>query len=191
MAEPAEELRYTFADLLSWNEGERYELIDGKLYMMAPPLRLHQKISGRIYRKIADFLDGKTCEVYYSPFSVRLFAGKGGDPGDADTMLEPDITVVCDPEKLDKYGCTGAPDLVVEVLSPSTRGRDLHVKYRLYQKAGVREYWIVDPGNKTVQVFTLDENGLYDAAEVYIESAAVPVSLWEGFSIALSEVFRE
>ena len=103
--------------------------------------------------------------------------------------MEPDITVVCDPGKLDKYGCRGAPDMVVEILSPSTRRHDRVIKYRLYQRAGVREYWIVDPDNKTVQVFRL-EDGRYDAPDVYT-SGGVPTALWDDFSVDLARVFTE
>ena len=186
---PAEETRYTFADALTWGEDERIEIIDGEAYMMAPPLRVHQKILRALFMQIANFLDGKQCEVYPAPFAVRLFEENGDRPEDVDTMVEPDITVVCDPDKLDKYGCKGAPDMVIEILSPSTRRHDLAVKYRLYQRAGVREYWIVDPDRKTVQVSKL-EDGLYNAADVYT-SGAVPVGLWEDFSIDLSQVFTE
>ena len=182
MAIPMEQPRYTFADLLTWDDSAHYELIDGEAYMMAPPLRVHQEISGELYWQIASFLRGKPCKVYAAPFAVRPFADETED-----TVVEPDITVVCDSAKLDRYGCKGAPDMVIEILSPSTRHRDLSMKYRLYQRAGVREYWIVDPDRRAVQTFRLDD-GFYDAAEVYT-SGAVPVSLWDDFSIDLSSVF--
>ena len=189
MALPAEEMRYTFADVLTWDEKDRIEIIDGEAFMMSPPLRVHQEVSGELYSQIHEFLRGKPCRVYAAPFAVRPFEEDGDALENVDTMLEPDITVVCDPVKLDKYGCKGAPDMVIEILSPSTRRHDLAVKYRLYQRAGVREYWIVDPDGKTVQVFKL-EDGFYGAADVYT-AGAVPVSLWEDFSIDLSQVFTE
>ena len=108
MALPAEKARYTFADALTWGEDERIEVIDGKVVMMAPPLRVHQEILMALSRQIANYLDGKRCKVYPAPFAVRLFEEDGDAPEDVDTMLEPDITVVCDPDKLDKYGCKGA-----------------------------------------------------------------------------------
>ena len=189
MALPAEEPRYTFADALTWGEDERIEIIDGEAFMMAPPLRVHQEISTKLVQQLANFLEGKRCKVYHAPFAVRLFEEDGDVPEDVDTMVEPDIAVVCDPDKLDKYGCKGAPDMVIEILSPSTRRHDLAVKYRLYQRAGVREYWIVDHDGKTVQVFRL-EDGFYGAADVYT-AGAVPVGIWEDFSIDLSQVFTE
>ena len=189
MALPAEEPRYTFADALTWGEDERIEIIDGEAVMMAPPLRVHQSILSALFLQIGSYLQGKSCKVYPAPFAVRLFEENGDRPEDVDTMVEPDITVVCDPDKLDKYGCKGAPDMVIEILSPSTRRHDLAVKYRLYQRAGVREYWIVDPERKMVQVSRL-EDGLYNASDVYT-SEVVPVGLWEDFSIDLSQVFTE
>lgn len=189
MAVPAEEMRYTFADALSWDESERIEIIDGEAYMMATPLRVHQRISRELLLQIGNYLQGKRCEVFSAPFGVRLFEEDGNRPEDVDTMVEPDITVVCDPDKLDKYGCKGAPDMIIEILSPSNRRHDLVVKYRLYQRAGVREYWIVDPDTKTVQVHKL-EDGAYDAPEVYT-TGEVPVGLWEDFRVDLGPVFAE
>ena len=191
MALPAEEPRYTFADALSWEEPARVELIEGEAFLMAPSLRVHQAILVELAAQLRTYLRGKRCKVYPAPFAVRLFEKTGDAPEDVDTMVEPDITVVCDSEKLDRYGCRGAPEMVIEILSPSTRRHDLSVKYRLYQKAGVREYWIVDPDTKTVQVFRPDEKGWYGAAEVYTAGAAVPVGLWEDFSVELSPVFEE
>ena len=190
MALPAEKERYTFADVLTWGEDERIEVINGEAVMMAPPLRVHQSVLSALFLQIGNYLQGKSCKVYPAPFAVRLFEEDGDAPEDVDTMLEPDISVVCDPDKLDKYGCKGAPDMVIEILSPSTRRHDLAVKYRLYQRAGVREYWIVDPDGKTVQVFRL-EDGLYNAPDVFMEGSVVPVGLWEDFSIDLSQVFTE
>ena len=111
MALPAEETRYTFADSLTWGEDERIEIIDGEAFIMAPPLRVHQSVLSALFLQIGSYLQGKTCKVYPAPFAVRLFEENGNRPEDIDTMVEPDITVVCDPEKLDKYGCKGAPDV--------------------------------------------------------------------------------
>ena len=181
---------FTFADALNWERDEHIEIIDGEVFMMATPLRVHQEILMSLSRQIANYLDGKPCKVYPAPFAVRPFEKESDKPEDVDTMLEPDITVVCDPAKLDKYGCKGAPDMVIEILSPSTRRYDLKVKYHLYQRAGVREYWIVDPDIKVVQVFHL-EDGLYSAPDIYTAVAAAPVGLWDDFSIDLSTVFTE
>ena len=178
------------ADALDWPEDERVELIEGKAVMMATPKRIHQRILSQLLFQIESFLRGKRCEVYPAPFAVRLFEQDGDRPEDVDTLLEPDLTVVCDPGKLDDIGCKGAPDMVIEILSPSTARHDRVVKYRLYERAGVREYWIVDPEMKIVNVHLL-ENGQYHSPIANTGKAFVPVSLWENFSVDLSTVFPE
>ena len=191
MALPAEQRRYTFADVLTWDEDERAEIIDGEAIMMAPPpSRAHQKVSGEMFRQLANYLEGKRCEVYHAPFAVRLFEQDGDRPEDVDTMVEPDISIVCDPSKLDKHGCKGAPDMVVEILSPSTRRHDRLVKLGLYQRAGVREYWIVNPEEKTVQVLTLAD-GLLLPHEDYGREDVAKVNVLDGCFIELSKVFSE
>ena len=195
MALPQEK-SYTYADLLEWNDGKRYELYNGQPVMMSPPLRQHQEISGEIYLQIGTYLKGKKCKVYHAPFSVRPFAADGDSPYDTDTLVEPDITVVCSSDKLDKYGCKGAPDLTLEVLSPSSTRHDLLVKLNLYQRAGVREYWVVSPEDKTVNVFLLDGDGLklsyvygLKLSYVYGPKDIAKVNGLDGCFIELSKVF--
>ena len=191
MALPAEEVGYTFADLLSWDEKERIEIIDGEAFMMATPSRIHQAISMELSRQLANFLEGKQCRVYPAPFGVRLFEQDKDSPEDVDTLVEPDISVVCDRSKLDKYGCKGAPDLIIEILSPSTQRHDQLVKLNLYQRAGVREYWIVDPENKTVRVMVQDANGRLWPHEIYKQEDIAKVGVLDGCFIELSKVFAE
>ena len=166
MALPAENVRYTYADYLTWDENERIELLNGAPVMMASPSRVHQEISMEISRQLANFLEGKKCRVYAAPFAVRLFEKEKDAPEDVDTVVEPDISVVCDTNKLDEHGCKGAPDLIVEILSPSTARHDRLVKLGEYQRAGVREYWIVSPDERTVQTYLL-KDGLFYPYEVY------------------------
>ena len=151
------ENRYTLANALTWEEDERIELIYGNPVMMSPPVRAHQKASIELLAQLHDYLKGKKCEVYHAPFAVRPFERDGDSPEDVDTLIEPDITVVCDPSKLDDIGCKGAPDLIMEILSPSTQRHDKLTKFNLYQRAWVREYWIVDPASKSVHVFLLED----------------------------------
>ena len=191
MASPAEKTGYTFADCLGWDEKERAEIIGGEGLMMAPPSRIHQKISGEIFRQLANFLEGKRCEVYSAPFGVRLFEKDGDRPEDVDTVVEPDITVVCDTSRLDQHGCKGAPELVMEILSPSSRRHDMLVKLNLYQRAGVREYWIVNPDDKDVQVFLLDGSGLFRVHGFYGREDIARVNVLEGCFIELCKVFPE
>ncbi len=191
MASPAKQERYTFADVLTWDESDRIEIINGEAFMMAPPSSRHQEISMELTRQLANFLEGKKCKVYAAPFGVRLFEQEGDRPEDIDTMVEPDITVVCDMDKIDKQGCKGAPDMIVEILSPSTRRHDRLVKLNLYQKAGVREYWIVDPDMRSVQVFLLDNSGSFHIHEDYGQEDIAKVNVLEGCFVELSKVFSK
>lgn len=190
MAIPAEKQRYTFEDYLSWGDDARGELLDGELVLMAPPTRIHQDISVELTRQLANFLEGKRYRVYHAPFAVRLFEQKDDGPEMVKTVVEPDISVICDPEKLDGRGCKGAPDLVMEILSPSTQRHDRLVKLDLYQRSGVREYWIVDPDSRTVQVFLLDRGSVLPY-EVYGQDAIAKVNVLDGCFIELEKVFAQ
>ena len=184
---PKEE-RYTLSDALKWDEQEHIELLEGTPIMMAPPSRAHQEISGALFAQLHNYLDGKKCRVYAAPFSVRLFERPGDRPENVDTLVEPDLSVVCDPDKLDDIGCKGAPDLIIEVLSPSTQRHDRLTKYNLYERAGVKEYWIVSPDERTVQVSVLTD-GRYRVLEVYTEQDIAKVHVLDGCFIELSRVF--
>lgn len=186
MADPLEVQYYTYADFLEWDEDLRAELYNGEIVMMAPPLTKHQSVSGKLFLQIGLFLEGKPCKVFHAPIGVRLFPKK--DNSD-DTIFIPDIIVVCDPEKLDEKGCNGAPDLVIEIISPSTASYDRIKKFREYQKAGVKEYWIVDPELKSVQVCILDK-GRY-IVSMYEETDMVPVSVLKECIIDLKKIFSE
>lgn len=191
MALPKEKARYTFADYLTWDENERIEIIGGEAFLMAAPSSKHQEISMEISRQLANFLVGKPCRVYPAPFNVRLFEKDGDAPEDVDTVVEPDISVICDRSKIDARGCKGAPDLIVEILSPSSLRNDRLIKLRLYQRAGVREYWIADPENKTVQVFLLNSNGILYPHEDYGQKDVAKVNVLDGCFIELDKVFSE
>jgi Uma2 family endonuclease len=183
-AEKTDTKHYTYKDYLETDDEYRAEIIDGAFYVMSPPSRSHQKISQKLSLRIGNFLEGKTGEVYYAPFGVRLFPKS--DLSD-DTYFEPDITVVCDPSKLDDRGCNGAPDMIIEILSPSNRQNDMLIKFRKYLQAGVREYWIVDTEEKTVHVCILDKEEY--RVSVYDETQTVPVSVLPGCAIELPSVF--
>ncbi|HLA34067.1 MAG TPA: Uma2 family endonuclease [Rhodocyclaceae bacterium] len=151
---------HTYADYITWPADARYELIDGVAYAMSPaPTRRHQRIVGQVFRQIANALDGARCEAYIAPFDVRLPQGDASDAA-IDTVVQPDISIICDPDKLDERGCCGAPDWIIEVLSPGTVGHDQIVKKALYERVGVREYWTVHPIDNIVTVYVL-ENGSY------------------------------
>lgn len=186
MALPVEKDQFTFAEYLTWDEGDRIEIIDGAAIMMGTPSTTHQRILMGLAGQIYNYLQGKTCEVFPAPFSVRPLEREGDRPQDVRTVVEPDLSVICDPGKIDEHGCKGAPDLIIEILSPSTARRDRLVKYNLYQRAGVQEYWIVDPDTRTVQVYSLEE-GCYHAAQVFKD--AVTSGVLEECVVDLKDVF--
>ena len=180
---PVEGQLYTYSDYCTWDVDERYELIDGVPYLMAPgPSDKHQSISGELFGQLWSFLKGKTCQVRNAPYDVRL------NPDDKDdNVVQPDIVVICDPSKIQHGGCVGAPDMVIEILSPSNRRHDHIVKLMKYEKFGVQEYWIADPEIKTVHVHILNDSK-YDFS-VYKDPDTVSVHVLEGCEINLSDVF--
>lgn len=154
---------YTYADYLLWRFKEQVELLRGKLFKMSPaPREIHQRVSMYLSGELYNFFKDKTCRFYSEPFDVRIPAkgAKGTTDNQIYTIVQPDLCVVCDLEKIDGRGCVGAPDLVVEILSPSNSRKDLKDKYEIYEEAGVPEYWIVDPDNKAFYRYVLQE-GVY------------------------------
>jgi len=177
------EKRCTYADYLQWPEDTRYELIDGEAFLMSPaPLVEHQEVAGEVYRQLANQLDGKPCRPFIAPVDVRL-PRKDETDAAIDTVVQPDVLVVCDLSKIDRRGVRGAPDWLLEVLSPSTAAHDQIAKRRTYERAGVREYWLVHPGDRTLTVYVLD-NGQYGRPEIYELKDATPVGVLPGVSIA-------
>jgi len=177
------EKRYTYADYEKWDDDNRYELIDGVVHMMAPaPSQAHQEAGGSLHGQLWAFLRNKPFKVFQAPFDVCLNAGGDNDS----TVIQPDVLVVCDKSKLDGKRCNGAPDMVVEVLSPSTSSRDRLLKFNRYLEAGVREYWIVDTDDKNISVHIL-KNGEY-TTKVYGINEDVPVHVLEGCLINLGEL---
>ena len=188
MSLPQEEGRYTYADLLSWDDGVRYELYDGIPVALASPTFEHQRICAALLAQFYAFSREKKCEAVAAPLDVRLFEKGGDQPEDVDKVVQPDLMIVCDREKIDRRGIHGAPDLVVEILSDSTRRNDQLVKYRMYQKAGVREYWVIDPEMRLLLVHTL-EDGQYSSPHAYGPTATVPLTIAEDCTVDLSLVF--
>ena len=189
MPVPQEERQYTYADYLAWPEDKRVEIIDGVPYMQATPSPEHQEISMNLSTQISVYLKGKTCKVYAAPFSVRLTKGDEKKDEEIKKVFEPDITVVCDKSKIDKQGCKGTPDLIIEIISPSSIKHDRVTKFNQYEKAGVVEYWIVEPEGKLVSVFLLQSNGRYGRPEIYTEEEKITVSIFPDLTVDLSAVF--
>lgn len=180
---------YTYRDYASWPEEERCEIIDGVLYMQAAPSRIHQEILMELSRQIANYLAGKPCKVYPAPFCVRLPDGDEKSDKDIKTVVEPDISIVCDQSKLDEQGCIGAPDMLIEITSPSSVRKDRLEKFYKYEKAGVREYWIVEPEEKLVSVFVLGANNKYGRPDIYTEGDEIKVSIFPDLIISLKGIF--
>jgi len=183
--------RWTYADYLNWND-DRWEIIDGIAYAMSPaPGRRHQELSGELFRQISNHLKGKHCKIFAAPFDVRLAERPGLTDDKVESVVQPDLLVVCDSSKLDERGCNGPPDLIIEITSPSTGKNDLTIKFDLYQRHGVKEYWIVHPAEQTLMVFKLLENGMYSAPGRFGGSDQVDVPLLGELVIALGEVFAD
>ncbi len=185
------EERFTYGDYLTWDDDERWELIDGVAYDMSPaPSAAHQSILMDLGKQFAVYLTGKRCKIFPASFDVRL--SETDEPDDqVETVVQPDLSIICDKMKVDTAGCRGAPDLVVEILSPATARKDLTVKFARYERAGVREYWIVDPDDKTVHIFILGTDGRYGAHQFYREGDTVIVGIFPDLEIDLAAVFAE
>ena len=176
---PQQNKEYTIDDIYALPDGQRAELIDGQMYMMAPPNRRHQRILLSLSRKIADYIDkkGGSCEVDIAPFAVFLNA-------DDKNYVEPDISVICDPDKLTDKGCTGAPDWIIEIVSPGSRRTDYYTKLFKYHTVRVKEYWIVDPEKNRILVYNFASEDIGD----YTFSDAVKAGIYEDLEIDFSSI---
>lgn len=184
--------RFTYADYLTWSDDEKWELIDGVAYAMSPaPGVSHQRISRSLTRIIDTHLRGRSCELFAAPFDVRLAENLNQSDNYVDTVIQPDIVVVCDKQKLDERGCNGAPDFIIEISSPSTGKNDLTIKFELYQRHGVKEYWIIYPAEQALLVYKMEDGGLYGKPDRYAGDDKVPVPLLGGLVVDLADVFAE
>lgn len=193
MADPVrrDDRQYTYGDYLSWGDDERWELIDGVAYDMSPaPGRRHQEILGSLYAQVRATVHGTGCRVYLAPFDVRLPDAEEDDAR-VRTVVQPDLAMVCDRAKLDDAGCRGAPDLVVEILSPSTAYKDQTKKHELYERHAVRELWIVNPERPSVTVWVLGPDGRYARPIVALGHEELHASAVPGLSVRLAEVFAD
>jgi len=183
-----EEQAFTYADYKEWDlaVGERYELIYGEAYAMAGPNTRHQAVLRELFGQFYVYLRGKPCQVFSSPYDVRLFFEENESD---DTVVQPDIMVVCDKDKIGPEGCRGAPDLVIEILSPSNTDIEMERKFLLYREAGVREYWIADSKDNRLKVYLFRDGGI--VTNVYGSADTVPVAVLPGFGVALENVFAE
>ena len=184
-------LTYSYAHYLTWLFDERVELIKGQVFKMSPaPSPYHQQISVRIASELFVFLKNRKCQVYTAPFDVR-FPKESTEDKDIYTVLQPDICVICDLAKLDTRGCIGAPDIVVEILSPGNNKTELLNKYSVYEEFGVKEYWVISPAEKTFLKYALDAKGKYQPSKLFTLSEKVESEILPGFVLDLDEVFED
>jgi len=181
---------YTYADYLTWPEGERWELINGVPFNMSPaPKRKHQELLTQIFGRFWEYLKEKPCDLYVAPFDIRLIDKPFINDEEVITVVQPDLVVYCDKNRLDDRGGIGAPDLLVEILSPSTAYRDMDEKFKLYEANGVREYWVVAPEGEFIQVFTLNEKRFSDP-QFYRADQTLTSGIFDGLELDLSGVFQ-
>ena len=179
---------YTYADYLKWRFNERVELFKGRIFKMSPaPSSMHQQISLKVTRKLDNFFIKTTCSLYVAPFDVRLVKTKSNDRKVA-TVVQPDLCVICDQTKLDDKGCNGAPDLIVEILSPGNSKKEMGIKFDLYEENGVKEYWIVEPAEKMILVYTL-QNEKYIGLKPLIEDDKIKSPLFPELNFDVKEIF--
>ena len=185
------EKKYSYADYLTWRLDEYVELLRGRISRMAAPTKSHQRVVVRMTSLWDTFLKNSSCKIFVAPFDVRLLDQKKSTANkDIYTVVQPDVCVVCDPLKLEEKGCLGAPDLVVEVLSPGTQQKDIKDKFELYEFNGVKEYWIVSAADETITIFNLDDAGIFQFRKIHIgDESEVNAKVIEGFSFKLIDLF--
>ncbi len=181
---------YSYADYLKWQLEERIELIKGKIFRMSPaPATKHQQYVGEIFRQISNHVHRSSCKAFVAPFDVRLTPIQKADSDKIHTVVQPDVCVVCDPAKIDARGCIGAPDLIVEVLSPGNTDREMNEKFEIYQENGVKEYWLVEPNDRIVLVYLLDETGKYIGLKPFTESETLTSRSLGSFQLLVRDIF--
>jgi Uma2 family endonuclease len=187
--EPSAGYIYTYADYLKFKFEERLELFKGRIMQMSAPNTRHQLIGGNLYFQFRSFLIGQPCIVFIAPFDVRLPVQNRKKDNEITTVVQPDLCVVCDNSKIDEKGCCGAPDIVVEILSPGNTKKDLQQKFDLYEEAGVQEYWIAAPEQKIILVYIL-EHGNYIGKKPYSEGMIITTTILPGLEIPVADIFK-
>jgi len=183
---------YTYADYLSWRFTEYVELIKGKiLRKMSAPTSAHQQIASNLHGVIWNILRRKPCQIYPSPFDVRLLRSTGNGDAQIKTVVQPDLSIICDLSKIDKRGCLGAPDWIIEIVSPSSLVLDTRTKFDLYAENGVREYWIAFPGEQAITAYYLTAEGQYELSGTYAEPGPMPSHTLPELAIEWADIFEE
>lgn len=186
---PDKEKKYTYKEYLEWPDEKKCEIIDGALYMHAAPSWQHQAICFELGRQFGNYLCNKSCRAFTAPFDL-IIPEKGIEEKDSKNVVQPDLLVICNKSGLKGTGYYGIPELIIEICSPSTMRNDKVLKFNKYEKAGIKEYWIVEPEGKFISVFTLQDNNRYGRPEIYTEEDKVKVTVFEDLIIDLSTVFE-
>lgn len=181
--------KYSYQDLLDMDDEKRYEIIDGDIYQMSSPSVVHQMIATEITRQIANYLEGKKCKVFAAPLDVRF--SKEKDFKKVFDVVEPDIFIVCDEEKIDKNGICGVPDTIIEIVSPSSATRDKLLKFNLYQRKGVKEYIIIDPKERLIFPYRINKDGIYTISKIYSLEEPVKIETLKNCKIELEKFLEE
>jgi Uma2 family endonuclease len=187
--EPDPSLNYTYADYYRWNFMERLELLRGRIFQLGAANTKHQRVSQKLFYELYGFLKGKTCQVFIAPYDVRLPVKNRKRDDQITTVVQPDICIFCDPSAIDERGACGIPDLAVEILSPGNPRHDLLEKYDVYQEAGVKEYWIIDPIKEMVMVSAMQEQGKFAPTLIFTEDQLLVPRCVPGFSISANQLF--
>jgi Uma2 family endonuclease len=188
--EPSPEYTYTYADYLKWKFEERLELFKGKIFKLSAPNTAHQKIAGNIYLRARLILETQKCQVFIAPFDVRLPVKNKKKDNEITTVIQPDLCIVCDETKIDERGCCGAPDLVIEILSPGNSQKEVCLKFQLYEEAGVKEYWIINPVEENLIVYTLDVEK-FGGGKMYAGGDRIKSASVMGLSIDVTDIFKK
>lgn len=179
---------YTYQDYLLWEFKERVELFLGRVFKMSPaPNVAHQRISMNLSMALSSHLKDGVCDIFHAPFDVKLPVS--AKDGHTDTVVQPDIVVICDPSKLDEQGCNGAPDLVIEILSPGNSRKEMKEKFELYEASLVKEYWIVDPANSDVVIYSLNNDGKYVGSKPFVSGEVVLTEVMKGIELNPGVIF--
>jgi Uma2 family endonuclease len=185
---------YTYADYLTWKFDEAVELIKGKILKMSPaPRTRHQRILRNLNILFNSVMNFEQCEYFIAPFDVRLYDKTKSQKArkEIHTVVQPDLCIICDQNKIDEYGCIGAPDLIVEILSPGNSTKEMRTKFNLYEESGVREYWVADPEHQTIHLFYADEQDKYQLSKIYVYEDILQSVIFPELTVDLKDVFPE
>jgi Uma2 family endonuclease len=190
VAEPSPEYTYTYADYLKWKFEERLELFRGRIFKLSAPNTKHQVLAGKLHLRIGNFLENQPCYVFIAPFDVRLPAKNTKKDDEITTVVQPDLCIVCDKTKIDERGCCGAPDLIIEILSPGNSQKEVRIKFELYEEAGVKEYWLINPAEENLIIYLLNDEGKFSGGKMYAAGDIIFSDAIRELCIDVSDIFK-